>query len=351
MTLAIVLLTDGASIPEATRLASHLRATVPPELPLVLVNAEADEAAGRPMTSLAATSHAQYVALSQPRCSAEIACGIARRMTGTRHVLLMRPYERLVVGALPRLAAWLKTHDPELALLAGGWWLTEPQVPRPDNAPNSGLAYPDAARLAALSSTATHQDLLALTPDPRRLLLAKGCAPETNPFVDPSAAWVAWENMLSDATPAIFSEPVLLRPLPETGAAPAIFAARDRIQAAPSGARAELLVRMAPWLGDALALSPAHEAAVVEAALHGLWKGLPRRLRTKTADLPGPVGDVFAALARGQSLAALALLATARQERLTVALAAQYHGLRADLDLALPGPEYLANLYARIRGL
>jgi len=47
----------------------------------------------------------------------------------------------------------------------------------------------------------------------------------------------------------------------------------------------------------------------------------------------------------------LSLQMSAQQQRRTDILASAYSKLRQDLDLALPGPDYLRNLYTRLRSL
>lgn len=361
MTLAIAMLAaapetgrtapDGAGQDAIDRICAHLRLAVPEPVPLVLIDAGSGDGTAHRLAGFAASSHAQHVALSRTGHSRDIVCDIVRRMTGCRHVLLLQPQDRLVAGTLPRLAAWLERHDPDLTLLAGGWWLTD--LPgRPRAGAGAGLAFPDAPRQTALQDGAPAEALLALTPDPRRLLQGQGSAPGHDPFADPAAAWAAWEAALAGAGAAmLFADPVLLRPFPQVSAAPAVAVLHDRLLAAPRGAQAGLLARLAPWVGDAFALSSARAAWPVAEAIHRLWAGMPRRLRRLAIALPGPAGSVFKATSEGQLLAVLALLATARHEALTASLVADHRQLRADLDLALPGPDYLADLYARVRAL
>ena len=80
---------------------------------------------------------------------------------------------------------------------------------------------------------------------------------------------------------------------------------------------------------------------------------LPRGLRHRLAQHPGAAAPVLDALRnkdKGTALALLALRAEARNEMATRALAAEYATLRHDLGLALPGPEYLMALHARLQG-
>lgn len=352
MTLAIALLIEGATPLEARQISVHLRSAVPDNIPLLLIDAGTEDATSCTLASLAATSHAEHVALSRTDCSPNLARSITRRMTGARHVLLVRAHERLVFAALPQLADWLVELDPERALLAGGWWLNEPYPPRPDALPQGVLPYPDAARLAALPQKPDAAALRSLCPDPRRILVTEDAPDESDPFSDPALAWESWQKLLSGpATPTVFPEPVLLRPLPEAGAAATLALALTRLKDTPRGERGRFLEETASWLGDALVVSSAAEAPETDAALHRIWSMLSRRLRAQAAALPGPAGVVFSAVARGQSLAALSLLATARQEQIVRVMLAEQSQLRANLDLALPGPDYLADLYARVRDL
>ncbi|MDJ0820334.1 MAG: hypothetical protein QNJ09_00820 [Paracoccaceae bacterium] len=343
MTLAVALLAQNAG-PVAKRICDHLRQSVPESVPLILIDAGSSDQTAGELAALTSRSHAQHVALTQPDCSADTACALVRQKTGCRYVLLLRPEDRLAPGSVAQLAEWLERHDPALAVLAGGWWLTEPQ---PGLSP---LPFPDADRLAALPDQAPPETLLALTPDPRRLLVADGHAPQHDPFAAPDLAWAAWEEALSGGA-ALFPTPVLLRPFQTASAAPALAALRTRLQACPRGEVAALLDRHAPWISDALSLSPAEAALPVAAELAALRAALPRRLRRQANDLPDPFGALLHAPDSATRLSLLSLQATARQDRLMAQLLADHHQLRADLDLALPNPGYLADLYARVRAL
>ena len=143
MSLAVALILRDAGR-GADRICRHLRDQVPDTVPLLLIDAGSSDSTPARLAAHAAESHARDVALTSPDCGPGIACGLVRRLTGCRHVLLLDPRDRLAPGSVGALASWLERHDPALAVLAGGWWLTEPQ----DEA--DILTYPDAERLGAL---------------------------------------------------------------------------------------------------------------------------------------------------------------------------------------------------------
>lgn len=343
MTLAVALLAGGPpgadpgpDLDALDLTCRHLLRAVPDTVPLLLIDAGGtDGVAARLAAAAEGAGHARSVAVDRPDCTPASACALVRQLTGCAHVLPLVPGERLAAGAAAALADWLARRDPALALLGGGFHLAEGAA---------ALPYPDAERPGAAP--------LARTPDPRRLLPAGGCAPRRDPFADPGPAWDAWQEALGDGAAAeVFDAPVVLRPLPRAGATPALELLRDRLLATPRSARAALLERLAPWAGDALAMAPAGAAFDTTAALPALRAALPRALRRRAGTLPGPLGALLRAGSEGEALAVLALLCAARQDRIGLALAAGQDRLRADLDLALPGPEYLADLYARVRGL
>lgn len=329
MTLAVTLVAGaeetGAEDPaEILSICRHLLQAVPPDIPLRVIGAGLGAEIAARLTE--AVGRERLMLLDRAECPMDIACTLVRQQTGHAYVLPLRPGDRLAAGAAAELAAWLAREDPALALLGGGFHLGDGAAPLPDTAP------------------------LARLPDPRRLLPRGGCAPQIDPFADPAAAWAAWEAALGDA-PALFAPAVLLRPVPQGSARPVLTALGARLKAAPRGGAPALLARLAPWLDAALALAPAEHAFETAAAALTLRAALPRALRREAGALPGPTGALLRAETEPAALAVLGLLASARQDNIATALAAGQARLRADLDIALPGPDYLADLYARVRGL
>ncbi|KAA8610016.1 hypothetical protein [Salipiger aestuarii] len=326
MTLGLTLVAAAEEPAEILSACRHLVGAVPAEIPLRVIGAGLGAEIAARLTET--VGRERIVLLDRTECPMDIACALVRQQTGQAHVLPLRPGDRLAAGAAAGLATWLAREDPALALLGGGFHLGDGAAPLP------GTPVLDAAR-----------------PDPRRLLPRGGCAPQIDPFADPAAAWAAWESALDGSAPALFEAPVLLRPLPQASALPALTELGARLKTAPRGAAPALLARLAPWLDDALAMAPAGHAFETAAAALALRAALPRALRREAAALPGATGALLRADTEAAALAVLGLLASARQDRIAQALAAGQAQLRRDLDLALPGPEYLADLYARVRGL
>lgn len=305
--------------------------------PLVFLD-QGTDAGSREMIQAFIRRHGgALLALEGPVSAAE-ATALVRRQTGADYVLPFTPQDRISRAGLAALKTRLEDTEPDLAVLASAFWLTSADHPLPG---------PDAARGRDRAET--------LFADPRRLLLRGDGCDHPDPLADPAAAWTIWEGALARAAFVLhLPDPVLLRPLPETGAAPSFDAAIRWLKAAPRPERAAQLDTALLRLDDALALAPAEAAEDTLEAAQRLQAALPRALRRRLPDLPGPAARLLNALvrnARGEALAQLALLAAARNAERSRALAAEYAALRHDLDLALPGPEYLMELYSRLRGV
>lgn len=197
----------------------------------------------------------------------------------------------------------------------------------------AGAAREAAARLSA------EPERLVLSPALRAGLDAPGPADPS-----PAAAWTFCDAVLDRAArPVLSPEPVAAAPLPDPDPAPVFRAA-----AALAGTGAQGLDRALLRLDDTIALlDPARAEPALDAAARFL-SSLPRRRRRAAAAHPGPSGRICAAL-RGRrpegALAVLALAAAAQDRARMRAMAAEAAALRADLDLALPGPDYLALLH------
>jgi hypothetical protein len=147
--------------------------------------------------------------------------------------------------------------------------------------------------------------------------------------------------------------PVLLSPLPAPcDPAPQIATLSARLSAAPRGDAPALLGRALLRLDDMLALLDPAQAEGFLAAARAFAAALPRRLRRQALAHEGPSGAILSDLRRGDGASARARLTLhfAAQDRARVAaLTGEIAQLRADLDLALPGPDYLVDLFHRAR--
>jgi len=271
-----------------------------------------------------------------------VAAGRARVEAG--HVLCLRGSDLPAPEGFAALRACLVA-APDLVLAARGHWLAGPRscLPAPDAGrwPAATPADPAAARAAAL----------ALAPDPWRLVFSQDLAARGG-FARPAdtgiaAAWAQWEAALGAASSLAFC------PVPVAhGALPGAAGGEVPALLRPMLIEPALAERALQRLDDHLALLDAAGVPACLDTLAGLLGTLPRRARRRAAGWGGVSGPVLAALAarrRDAAQAALLLLLAARDATRQRALSAEIAGLRADLDLALPGPEYLAWLRERAR--
>jgi hypothetical protein len=272
---------------------------------------------------------------------------LALEMAETDYTLLLSPTDRLQPEATARLRRRLAQEAPDLMLLHSAWWLTDTTHPLPRS---------DSARFEDLPLRPAPADCADLLPDPRRLVyrsadwLARLAtwppAPDDRAFFD---------RALAESTDfAVLRAPVLLHlfapadPAPTLAAFTADLAERDRSE------RAACLTCWTPALEECLALCPPAGAVALLDRLPGIIALLPRTLRRDMANRPGAFARLLAARidegATGAK-AELALQLADRQQQRSEILAAAYGRLRQDLDLALPGPDYLRALYTRLRDL
>ena len=236
------------------------------------------------------------------------------------------------IGAL---RAQLLDKQPQVLVAQRNWWLGTPDLLLPSA---------DTSRIGALGPTPTTEELLTLTPDPRRLVLHADLATRLTDRAHTEGGMALWEHTLGAAEhTALCSEPAWASPLPDHPAAPMLAAVTDR-QNDPAG-----FLRALNWADDALYLTGPDEAPALLAAAQPLLERLD-----PAQPLPaiGPITRILEALrdeGRAMGLAQLVLELSNLERQRNRALADAIGRLRADLDLALPGPEYLRQLYDRIR--
>lgn len=228
--------------------------------------------------------------------------------------------------------------------------------------PDGALPLPDASRWPSEKSISLHDECARtaaskLAADPGRLVFRRG-HPTPNPGSNLAARWECYDLAVSRASGIGFCpHPILLAPVspgssPSNRASEAALLAANRIREAPRTLEEGPLSQLLDRIGDEMALLAPTEAPALLDSLETLRKTLPRRLRAAAFAHPSPASRGLAALASGGRPAAnveiMMLLAT--RDRIHIdALAGEVRRLRADLDAALPGPEYLAQLYERMR--
>ena len=268
-----------------------------------------------------------------------------RREKDTPYVVLLEEADRLTPGALAHLLTRLENRNslgelPDLLVLNQAHWLSDPQTVLP---------HPDAAAMAALPTGRKGpnlEDLMRLLPDPQRLIRRDAGPNTANGWQNPHAGWPVYEAQLQDAQSLL----VLRRPLVLRRWRPAAVISG---LASLADSRGKAQTRRLIWLDYALPHCDAAEAEAILAAAETALLGLT----TPTADVDPthqPAQHLLRVLGReGRTAgrAALALILSAQQARHSQALAQSYAALRRDLDLALPGPQYLRDLHARLRQL
>jgi hypothetical protein len=272
---------------------------------------------------------------------------IAWRESDAPYLMALQPTDRLLAEPLAQLRARLAAETPDLAVLDSGWWLSDPQLPFPRE---------DRARVAALTERPTVQDLRGLCPDLGRLVLSRTALQVRfkSPLLESSPAG-RYAALLEAAETVIFQNgPVVLRAL-GSGAFETVLGEAARLLAPLRGtAQAERLQEIRCWLDEAVRFAPPSQAEELMASARELERALSRRLRRDVRGHPGACGRLIAALHRGgraEAMALLALLAAEQSHLRSEHLARIYTRLRQDLDLALPGPDYLMELYSRVRSL
>ena len=274
----------------------------------------------------------QYAAGGVPliRIDADQAAGptiltLMRAQAQHPYVLMLRPGDRVDPDALPGLIRYLEQERPATALLDHTHWLGDPALQIP---------APDADRLAALPDAPDTATLRQLSPDLRRVLVHRDHDLCTAPSGDLAADWATWDRIAA-LDPTLFpGRAVLSLEMPRITATDLLQAAARLLGQSPD---APALV----WAADLLALADPDPACLEAAA------DLP-----SGATAPAPLGPILTALQAGDratALACLAMVAARRERQMTTLLSAQVTRLRRDLDLALPGPDYLRALYDRIR--
>ncbi|MFV0383280.1 hypothetical protein [Paracoccus sp. (in: a-proteobacteria)] len=324
---------------------------------LVIVHDEvlADTAAHLRRFSEGPGRGAHILALDRAELVPRTLCRLARLVTATEYALHLGPQDFLCPDVIADLDDRLRQDRPDLAICASGWWVAGPY---------SALPEPETARLAewADNPPAPGQapgQALSLRPDPRRLVLRDtdldSACREALRDGDPAADWACHDRIVGGAASIrVVPTPVLLFPLPAAErVARALTAARHALSAKdPKTPRDTLRARILQRLSDELRhAGPAHAGADMAAA-RDLAASLSFRERRALRHATCPAGQLLAAAAAGDHALMAGILtqqAAARDRAAMLALQDEIARLRRDLDLALPGPEYLLQLYERLR--
>lgn len=302
------------------------------QLELVVLDTSNDADTRAELHQCAAGRNMQVIVLDRALDDPADRAAAARQAAGFAYVLMLGPQDWVDPDQLPALATMLAATTPEVCVLGMAHWLGDPAVILP---------APDAPRVAALLDPPEATDLLRLMPEPQRLLLRNGIATRTGA---PMQDWQVWRDTLARTEAvAVFAPPVLRRPLPQHGAARALEAAGQTQIGNDPGLVLE-------WASDAFDLATARDATELLDAATALAGRLGQIGHTPPA--PRALGAVITALEHKDAalaLARIALSVAANSEAASQGMATELGRLRRDLDLALPGPDYLRALYDRIR--
>ncbi|MEX5516742.1 hypothetical protein [Pseudophaeobacter sp. 1A09344] len=234
------------------------------------------------------------------------------------------------------LRAQLEHSTPDLLLLNSARRLGDTNIILPSS---------DASRWPAagmLNNTAAHTAAMQLLPDITRVMPLS-----ERPHEDYESAVMQADSIgFVPATVLVTPQPAPCDPTPQ------IATLGARIAATPRSRRADLLTSAMLQFDDMIAqLDPLYAEAFL-AASRSFAKQLPRRLRRSLRAHDGPSGPLLHDLQRRDLTAARVQLALqfAAQDRIHVrALTTEIGRLSNDLDLALPSPSYLMDLFQRAR--
>lgn len=272
-------------------------------------------------------------------------------LSETSYCLTLAPTDRLKPAGLTVLRERLERASPDLCLMGSAWWLADTSHPLP---------RADAAAFKTLPARPGAAALSGLLPDPRRLVF------RTLSWAERAARWPAglsgkplYERALTERSDLAAQPATTLLHQPIAVDSVSMLADfRQALTARAKADRAACLTEWAPLLDEYLSLCAPEDAKICLGALPQIAALLPRRTRRMVGQMAEPFAGTFATLLAAQitqgnlgAKAELGMLLAAEQQRRNAVLARAYGQLRQDVDLALPGPDYLRRLYARLRGI
>lgn len=287
------------------------------------------------------------IRLETPQVSALEAFFLALEANRTPYLMLIGVHDQLRLDDLMDLRARIEEATPDLAVINSGWWYADPYRPWP---------RVDAPQAVALPSAPSTDALLALCPDPRRLVISHTGLARLRATADrPIRAAALYSALVSNArTPLFFNAPAVLHAKTHADPVPQLDMLIRQMRGRATRGRVETEGQITTWADDAvLRTSPAHAGRLC-AQLGVLLKALPRATRRHVCAHAGPSGPLFDAMRRRQPREAMlhfALTCLTTQHEQTDHLATEYAHLQISVQTALPGPDYLRRLYDRARNL
>lgn len=340
LSFAMATRNEGRALDDTLRM---LGATMAPEDHLIAIDAGSTDRTVARLMEFAERAPCTVLQLDTPEIRLAQALLLALDSAQTAYVMWLGPRDHLRPEALSDLRQCLEVTAPDLAVTDSGWWYATPDRVWP---------RADAARAATLPPDAAKSTLLALCPDPRRLVIARRAEPHLRPILnDATSDPTLYAALVAAATrPAFVAAPVMLHALDSTDPAPQLEALRQHLPADSQAALHMITV----WSDDAVLRTAPDQAEALCAQLLAVWQALPPALQDAPCTHNGPSAALFAALRAGgirDAMLHFALSALARQQQQSAHLAAENTQLRHEVQAALPGPDYLRRLYDRARNI
>ena len=320
-----------------------LQAVMEPADHLVAIDVGSTDRTANRLMEFAERASCTIIRLDAEKVSLAEALMLALGADQSDYVMWLGPCDHLRPQALSELRQSLRSASPDVAIVNSGWWFATPD-----------LVWPraDEPRAAALPQDAAAAALLALCPDPRRLVIARAAQTRLRPLLAEARSDPALYTALVSAAPHLvfLSAVVVLHPHDTVDPATHLKALAQHLPADDASALPMITV----WSDDAVLRTAPELAQALCSELHAVWRATPKSLQDMLKAHTGPSGALFSALDQSglqDAMVHFALSALARQQQQTVHLAAAYAHLQQSVRAALPGPDYLQRLYDRARNI
>lgn len=273
------------------------------------------------------------------------ALALGLQVAQTAYVMLLDTRDRVHPGWLWHLRNRLKSDQPDLAMINTVWWSGDLERPYP---------RVDAARMEKLPPVVNVGALHRVCPEPRRMVLARETwhahaallarAPKAHVLytqITKLADSCAFVNV-----PIIQQHPSFVAPMP------LLEALGTHITSMPRGQQAAALKDGLILADDVVARTSPDRAPDLVTALEAFAARLPRWIRPTLLKHDGPAGALWRARKQDGRQGALLWLvrkALVEQQQQNAHLTKQVEQLHAQLEVALPKPDYLRTLYDRVR--
>ena len=304
-----------------------------PQLELILIDLGSTDDTLPSLDAFAGQNNLSLIKLDHPALNGTARMDLARAQATHPYVMQIAPDDHIDGPAVSSLTFYLEEIRPDVVVLGQGFWLGDTEIIGP---------APDADRAAVLGGTPRAASLQDLTPDPYRVLVHAHLGTDIkagSSIAETVHIWDQWRTLINNTYSLGFFAPVVkYTRFQEATALPAMAAA---IQNQTD----QNLI----WTNDALWSTPLKEAATLLKSAQKLALHLTAKQR---ANAPNPLGQILQALAADEMALAMSHLTMhlAQNDRMwRENLTAGVTKLRADLDIALPAPDYLRDLYNRIR--